>query len=68
MVPRYMPDTPEYCDALRANIARIQARRGDLPPDAEMLAREGEAMCRMGHFRPGIFRLRTALMMLRHPN
>jgi len=37
-----------------------------MPSDAAMLAREGERLCRIGHFRPGIFRLRTALMILRH--
>ncbi len=67
-LPRYMPDTSEYCDSLRANIARIQSRRGHLPADVDILTREGEAMCHMGHFKPGITRLRTAIMLLRHRN
>lgn len=67
-MPRYMPDTLEYCSVLRADIARIQARRGVLPAVVVMLTREGEQMCSIGHIKPGIYRLRTALMMLRHPN
>jgi hypothetical protein len=65
-MPRIMNDTPEYCDELRNDIIRLRARRSEMPPDAAMLAREGERLCRIGHFRPGIFRLRTALMILRH--
>jgi hypothetical protein len=64
-MPRILNDTPEYCDELRDDIARIRNRRGGISDDVEMLAEEGERMCQIGHFRPGIFRLRTALMMLR---
>lgn len=64
-MPRVTNDTREYCEELRHDIARIRVRRGELPPEPAMLAREGERMCQMGHFRPGIYRLRTALMMLR---
>lgn len=64
-VPRILNDTPEYCAELRADIASISARRGGMSPDAAMLTREGEHMCEIGHIRPGIFRLRSALMILR---
>lgn len=64
-MPRITNDTREYCDELRHAIARIRVRRGELPPEPALLAREGERMCQMGHFRPGIYRLRSALMMLR---
>lgn len=64
-MPRILNDTREYCDVLRQDIARIRAKRGEIPTEPAMLAREGERMCQMGHFRPGIYRLRSALMMLR---
>jgi hypothetical protein len=65
VLPRLMDDTAEYCEELRIDIAQIRATRREIPPDAAMLTREGERMCRIGHIRPGIYRLRTALMMLR---
>lgn len=64
-MPRILNDSVEYCDELRDDIARIRARRGGIPDAVAMLTREGERMCRIGHIRPGIYRLRTALMMLR---
>lgn len=64
-MPRILNDTREYCDVLRQDIARIRVRLGELPAEPALLAREGERMCQMGHFRPGIYRLRSALMMLR---
>ncbi len=64
-MPRILNDTREYCDVLRHDIAQIQLRMGQLPPEPAMLAQEGERMCTMGHFRPGIYRLRSALMLLR---
>ena len=64
-MPRILNDTREFCDVLRLDIARIRSKRGDIPAEPAMLAREGERMCLMGHFRPGIYRLRSALMMLR---
>ena len=66
VTPKIMNDTAEYCEELRGDIARIRATRGQIPPEAAMLSREGERMCKIGHIRPGIYRLRTALMILRH--
>lgn len=65
VVPRILNDTRAYCEELRADIARIRLLRQDIPDDAEMLTREGERLCRIGHIRPGVYRLRTALMILR---
>ena len=65
IVPRVMNDTAAYCEELRGDIARIRATRGQIPPEAAMLSHEGERMCKIGHIRPGIYRLRTALMILR---
>lgn len=64
-VPRMMDDTPEYCAELRDDITRVRLRRGGLPPDVAALASEGEQLCQIGHIRPGVYRLRTALMLLR---
>jgi hypothetical protein len=64
-MPRITNDSREYCDVLRQDIARIRVHRGELPPEPSLLAQEGERMCQMGHFRPGIYRLRSALIMLR---
>jgi hypothetical protein len=64
-MPRILNDTREYCDVLRQDIAQIRSRMGEIPPAPAILVREGERMCTMGHFRPGIYRLRSALMMLR---
>ena len=66
VTPKIMNDTAEYCEELRGDIARIRATRGQIPPEAAMLSREGERMCKIGHIRPGIYRLRTALMILRN--
>lgn len=68
LMPRILNDTPEYCEALREDIASIQAKRGDIPAHAAKLTVEGERMCRIGHIKPGIYRLRWALKMLRHRN
>ena len=64
-VPRMLDDTPEYCAELREDITRVRLHRGGLPPDVAALAREGAQLCDIGHIRPGVYRLRTALMLLR---
>jgi hypothetical protein len=64
-MPRILNDTPEYCLELRHDIDAIRNRRGEIPAEPALLVREGERLCQMGHFRPGIYRLRSALMMLR---
>lgn len=64
-MPRILNETPQFCARLEGDIARIRASRGDISAEAAMLTREGARMCRIGHFRPGIYRLRTALMLLR---
>ena len=62
---RVMTDTPEYCWHLAAEIAATPRELRNLPPDIRMLAMEGQRMCDHGLVRPGIMRLRRALMMLR---
>jgi hypothetical protein len=64
--PRFMDDTEAYCEELLGDIQRYRQRVATIPPEAESLAAEGQHLCDIGHFRPGITRLRTALMILRH--
>ncbi len=66
--PRLLNDTPEYCAELRASVERGRMRAHVVPPDVAMLVEEGTRLCSIGHFRPGIMRLRTALMILRKSN
>ena len=66
--PQLLNDTPEYCAELRQSIDRVRLRLNVVPPDVTMLAEEGERLCSIGHYRPGIMRLRTALMLLRNAN
>ena len=63
--PRILNDTREYCEELREDIARIRKAQAAVSAEALALAREGERLCRIGHIRPGIYRLRSALMMMR---
>jgi len=64
--PRFMNDTAEYCEELVEDIDRLRLRIVMVPGNVEMLVAEGQRLCDIGHFRPGITRLRTALMILRH--
>ena len=64
--PRLLNDTPEYCDELLDDIASMRTQVAYVPPSVETLTAEGSRLCQIGHYRPGIMRLRTALMLLRH--
>jgi hypothetical protein len=63
--PRLLNDTPEYCAELLNAIGATRLNVRVVPPDVDVLAEEGQRLCQIGHFRPGIMRLRTALMILR---
>ena len=63
--PLINPFTPEYCWRLSAEVSEAQRAMAGLPADVAMLAFEGRKMCERGHFRPGVLRLRHALMLLR---
>lgn len=58
-------DTPEYCRRL---IDRISELVGSAPQPpsvtVQSLSTEGQRLCDEGHTRPGILRLRRALMLL----
>jgi hypothetical protein len=64
--PRSTTDTFEYCDHLVKRFgAEIPSRSRH--PRAIVLANEGQRLCLQGHTRPGILRLRRALMLLDEP-
>jgi hypothetical protein len=64
---RVTSDTAEFCTRLAQQLrAEIRARSTPAVPDEVfMLQQEGRKMCREGHIRPGILRIRQALMILR---
>ncbi len=64
---RVTSDSPEFCAQL-ADMLRQDVRTHQLEPvpdEVRMLGREGRKMCREGHIRPGILRIRRALLILR---
>jgi hypothetical protein len=67
---RVTSDSPEFCallsDMLRQNVRALPF--GPVPDEVRMLGREGRRMCREGHIRPGILRIRRALLILRGQN
>lgn len=62
--PRLLSDTMEYCQDLLANLAKLRSEQLKLPPEADMLASEGQHMCEQGNYRAGINRLRNALIVV----
>jgi hypothetical protein len=63
--PRVITNTREYCDELSARAGQLrQARRYPLA-EADVLATEGGRLCAQGQIRPGVMRLRRAIMLLR---
>jgi hypothetical protein len=66
-VTRVTSDSPEFCaqlaDMLRQDVRTHQP--APVPDEVRMLGREGRKMCREGHIRPGILRIRRALLILR---
>jgi hypothetical protein len=65
---RVTSDSRQYCMQLADTLEREEEAYPP-GPDLEVvrsLGREGERMCREGHIRPGILRIREALLKLRH--
>jgi hypothetical protein len=58
-------DTPEYCHRLIDRVSALIGS-GPQPPSVTVrsLSTEGRQLCDEGHTRPGILRLRRALMLL----
>jgi hypothetical protein len=58
-------DTPEYCHRLIDRISELMGAASRPPPvTVSSLSDEGQRLCDEGHTRPGILRLRRALMLL----
>jgi len=58
-------DTPEYCRRLIDRISELIGSAPQPPPvTVRSLSNEGQRLCDEGHTRPGILRLRRALMLL----
>jgi hypothetical protein len=64
-VPRVITHTREYCEALSARVGELREARAPAPAEAVLLAAEGDRLCAQGQIRPGIMRLRRAIMLLR---
>jgi hypothetical protein len=67
---RVTSDSPEFCARLSDMLRQDVNARGPAPVPEEVraLGQEGRKMCREGHIRPGILRIRRALLILRGEN
>ena len=60
--PSVLSDDVTYCSHL---VRRLSARAGaERDGEAMALAREGQKLCGEGHVRPGVLRLRRAMVLL----
>jgi hypothetical protein len=57
-VPRFIDDSPEYCQSLAVRLATIPAAQSE---PSRSLGEQGIKLCDEGHFRIGIAKLRRAL-------
>lgn len=64
---RVTTHTREHCAELAVHATRLRQTRPGPHREADVLAREGERLCEHGQIRPGIIRLRRAIMLLRTP-
>ncbi len=62
---RVITHTREYCDQLSARAVELRRQLAAPLAQAELLAGEGDRLCAQGQIRPGIMRLRRAIMLLR---
>ena len=62
---RVITHTREYCDQLSARAVELHRQLATPLAQAELLASEGDRLCAQGQIRPGIMRLRRAIMLLR---
>ena len=63
--PRVITNTREYCDELSARARELRQARRFALVEADVLAAEGDRLCAQGQIRPGVMRLRRAIMLLR---
>jgi hypothetical protein len=60
-------DTPEYCVQLADKVHTLASDAVVKPPrEVSDLSAEGQRMCAHGQTRPGIMRLRRAIMLMKH--
>ena len=64
-VLRVITHTQEYCNQLSAYVDELRRQTVVASEEARHLAQEGDRMCLQGQIRPGIIRLRRAMMLLR---
>lgn len=64
--PHMTSDSAEYCAYISAEAARVLRAHPQAPPDARMLAEEGNRLCAQAHFRAGVMRLRRAVRIARN--
>jgi hypothetical protein len=66
-VTRVTSDSPEFCAQLAHQLRdEERARRpATVSDEVRMLGQEGRKMCHEGHVRPGILRIRRALLLLK---
>ena len=64
-VLRVITGTKEYCDQLSTRVVALRRQRTSKLTEADLLAGEGDRLCASGQIRPGIMRLRRAIMLLR---
>ena len=69
---RVITHTRQYCEELSTRAASMRQTDGPrllaaTVEEARMLAAEGDRLCAHGQIRPGIIRLRRAIMLLRAP-
>lgn len=62
---RVITHTREYCEELSGRAAALLQRALAPLEEARLLSAEGDRLCGQGQIRPGIIRLRRAIMLLR---
>ncbi|MCC6716444.1 MAG: hypothetical protein IT555_01035 [Acetobacteraceae bacterium] len=64
---RIITYTREHCGELSRRADELMQRRPRVTPESVELRDEGKRLCAEGQIRPGIIRLRRAIMLLRAP-
>ena len=62
---RVITHTRQYCEELSARATVLRQKAPAPQEEARLLAAEGDRLCGQGQIRPGIIRLRRAIMLLR---
>jgi len=64
---RVTTHTREHCAELAVHASQLRRAHPGPQREADVLVSEGERLCAHGQIRPGIIRLRRAIMLLRPP-